>query len=241
MRRLLAVLTGLSLLAVVPHASACVTLLNDLDGSCIESNCHFQCASPLQVSKVPLMPGYETNQQLGETVVEAVYRGSPAKAAGLQRGDVIVSIDGKSLSEASSVWQVAGPHTLLIDRNGQRYDRRLTAVPYERLIAALYSGPEVRNVSVKHPRRVPNMPFVSGLLVQQQGGRLLVTGVASGSPADKAGLRPGDALSSNLTASQLEAAQFRRTINVQVLSGAGTRRVNLTYAGISEVLDASAE
>jgi S1-C subfamily serine protease len=189
-----------------------------------------------------MMPGYETGQYGGKTVVEAVYRGSPAKTAGLRRGDVILSIDGKPLSEVSSVWQVAGLHTLLIDRGGKRYTKLLQAVPYEGVVMGLYTtGPRIWDISAIHQRRFRMMPFLSGVLVQQHGRGLLVTAVASGSPAEKAGLRLGDILASPLIASQLEAAEFRRTVNLQVFSPTGTRRVTLTYVGVSEILDANAE
>jgi putative serine protease PepD len=67
----------------------------------------------------------------GATVAE-VSAGSPAAAAGIRVGDVIVAIDGKSVSGAASLGELVGGHspgdkvTVTVLRGGQQHDLEAT-------------------------------------------------------------------------------------------------------------------
>ena len=77
--------------------------------------------------------GVEMKASDNGALVNGTVSGGPAAAAGLTRGDVITHIDGRSLA-GLSIGQIAdlvgGPAgstlTLTLDRDGQRFDRRLT-------------------------------------------------------------------------------------------------------------------
>lgn len=60
-----------------------------------------ECASPVAVDAgAGLHPGFVTTERDGLVLVERVFRGSPAEAAGVVAGDVLVGIDGKGLAAA---------------------------------------------------------------------------------------------------------------------------------------------
>lgn len=75
--------------------------------------------------------GYNTD---GNNTITQVYDGGPAKAAGLQVGDFLVSIDGISTADAAAFSKLPRPalgqvRTFLVDRGGQEVSMDITSGP----------------------------------------------------------------------------------------------------------------
>lgn len=109
----------------------------------------------------------------GEAMVGAVAEDSPASAAGLRAGDVIVAVDGEPMGSwedfsTEVVFSPGEPLELTVARGGER--RAVTVVPAE---VEPYGFGDVGVI----PRQVPR-----------------VLQVVAGQPAESAGLREGDEL-----------------------------------------------
>ncbi len=109
----------------------------------------------------------------GEAMVGAVAEGSPAEAAGLRSGDLVVAVDGEPVGSwedfsTAVVFSPGEPLALTVERGGERL--ALDVVPEE---VKPYGFGDVGVI----PRQVP---------------RVLL--VVAGEPAEAAGLREGDEL-----------------------------------------------
>jgi serine protease Do len=134
----------------------------------------------------------------GGALVGDVTDGSPAAKAGLQRGDVVVEIDGKHV--ADSRWlrlQIAesAPGTrvsLGVLRNGARRDLTVTLgeMPTEEQKPG---GPTPSATGAIGIQLSPLTPDLARRLDLPEGtAGVVVIGVQPGSRAAEAGLRPGD-------------------------------------------------
>jgi serine protease Do len=129
--------------------------------------------------------------------VSEVTEGSPAARAGLQAGDVITGIDGKKIETATEIVDTVSSKpigttvVIRIVRQGKPQDIRvsvgeLPSPDSEVAIAdAGSAGMALQTVT-------PDLAQSLGLPATTKGAA--VTDVASGSPAARAGLRPGDVL-----------------------------------------------
>lgn len=121
-------------------------------------------------------------------LVSAVQKDSPAAAAGLKRGDVILSMDGAKIDTPRELSRRVGDLAegkrvdLEIWRDGKRTasEVRLGALPTEDKVAA--NGPDAKGEG----------PGLGIQLARTPQGEVIVTGVLNDGPADQAGLRPGD-------------------------------------------------
>lgn len=131
-------------------------------------------------------------------LVNAVEPGSPAEEAGVQAGDVILAFDGQpiyktlDLVKRVSASPVGQKRSLTIWREGQevQLEIRIGELPTEQP-----AGP------VEEPKGdswgLAVQPVPSDLAKEwklRPGEGVLVAGVQPGSPADQAGLRPGDVI-----------------------------------------------
>src|SRR5262249_42737596 len=99
--------------------------------------------------------------QAGAVVVQDISAGSPAEAAGLRRGDIILELDGKpvtgvgGLQAAIEVATTDKPITLTVDRDGQRRQVPINPHPQPPTFGQPPIGP---------PRlpRVPGPPLLPG-------------------------------------------------------------------------------
>ena len=115
----------------------------------------------------------------GVEVVE-VFSGSPASAAGLRKGTVVLRGGGRALSGRDDF------ATLLAQ-----------VAPDDRVVLEVAEGGTTREVSLRATRPPADvgeqvlLRFV-GLALAQRGGRLVVSKVVGGGPAEGAGLERGD-------------------------------------------------
>jgi serine protease Do len=130
-------------------------------------------------------------------LVADVMKGGPAEAAGLRPGDVIVELNGTKIREVPDLQRrvaaVAPGQTVAVGvvREGkpQRLSVRIGEMPAEDPVTPASVDPEPEGFGLQIEALAPDsaerlgVPFSHGLLV---------TDVASGGPADRAGLRRGD-------------------------------------------------
>ncbi|MFN0170606.1 MAG: hypothetical protein ACKV22_29645 [Bryobacteraceae bacterium] len=88
------------------------------------------------------------------------------------------------------------------------------------------------------PHRIPEGQFLSGLVIESAGGRAMVREVIPFTPASEQGLSPGDVVLTPLRAPRdLESADHRRTLSLQVLRGQAEQSVELAFRSISRIID----
>jgi serine protease Do len=159
----------------------------------------------LGVSLQALTPELAKSLTLKDTkgaLVADVTPGSPAAAAGLQRGDVIVGFDGKAIAEVSNLPALVAatpidttvPVTVLRNGAEQILPVKVGRMPGERAVAEQPGQPAapaqgkwglgLRDLDAQTAQRAGVAP----------GAGVLVTAVKPDSPAEKAGLQPGDLL-----------------------------------------------
>jgi serine protease Do len=162
----------------------------------------------LGVSIQPLSPDLRQALDLGDregALVAEVFKDSPAAAAGLKRGDVVVALDGGAVSEPAHL-----SRTIAMMRPGTRVELRVLREGKERTLkATIGTLPDDEPAAIgtapggQEERTVGELGLaletLSDRTRQQLGyGRdvkgALVAGVAEGSPAEDAGLRPGDVI-----------------------------------------------
>ena len=131
-------------------------------------------------------------------LVADVMKGGPGEAAGLRPGDVIVDLGGTKIREVPDlqrrVANVAPGQTVAVgvirDRKPQRLSVRVGEMPVDDATAAdadVDVAPEGFGLQVE-----PLAPDTAERLGLSFSQGLLVTDVASGGPADRAGLKRGD-------------------------------------------------
>ncbi len=145
--------------------------------------------SPMQISYIPKdnpnAPGKLKYEKIGYPFFSPVIPielcpapGSPAEKAGIKPGDTLLSINGNAvtgLNDFQMTLNRAGDSRLdfIVLRNGKEQKISLCSAP----------------VSGINPADVP---FMIGILQEQKDGQIHTVNVYSRTPADKAGLKPGD-------------------------------------------------
>ena len=147
----------------------------------------------LGVSMQPLTPelaaSFGAKDRKGALVADVVPE-SPAAAAGLKSGDIVLEFNGQKVEEPGDLARAVGLATpgqtakLKVWRDGQEraLDIRMTEQPGERQATTL--GLTVKPATAEVAREL-ELPSTDGVVVDN---------VASGSAADKAGIRPGDVI-----------------------------------------------
>ena len=130
-------------------------------------------------------------------LVQQVYEGSPAEAAGIQSGDVITSVDGRDVADQRAFQYrlttkgIGGMAVIGLVRNGRRLAVRVPLKPAPKIPA-----PDARVLEGPHPfegARIANLsPALAEELDLEIMRGVVVLQVARGSAARSIGLRRGD-------------------------------------------------
>jgi serine protease Do len=129
-------------------------------------------------------------------LVSEVVKGSPAEKAGLLRGDVIIRFDGKEIKNSHKLSQLASataPNTRVkIDllRNGEEKNISLEVETMPEGEQKSVSPEEQSDWGMNVQELTPQLAQQLGLEPGTTG--VVISAVDDGSPADAAGLRPGD-------------------------------------------------
>lgn len=136
-------------------------------------------------------------------LVAEVSPGSPADKAGLERDDVILELNGRPVGESGafrshvSTTAPGSDITVALLRDGKRLEKTVnvgTLANDPEAGGAEASEPETRESSLKGKLGVGVQPLnadLAGRLGYEDESGLVVTEVAPGSPAARAGIRPG--------------------------------------------------
>ncbi len=161
-------------------------------------------------------------------MISRLYPGGPADRAGLRVGDVLTTIDGKPVNDIQSVrFRVAtltvGKDTALtVLRSGRMMTFKLTLIPPPDTPAAdttelqgrdPFAGATVANLSPALAETLQVDSLQTGVIVIQ---------VASGSPAERVGLQPGDFIT------RLNDKPIRRVADLKDVLGSGGRAWKVT-------------
>ena len=113
---------------------------------------------------------------VGQVQISQVSQDSPAQAAGLRPGDIVLRANGNAVESVPDL-------TRMVNLNGSS--------PMEWVV--LRNGRQ--EVSRVAPRfGVPEGRWLVGILIKEEAGRVLITRVGSGSPAEAAGIQDGDVI-----------------------------------------------
>jgi serine protease Do len=165
----------------------------------------------LGVSIQPLGPDLRQALGLGDTegaLIADVIARSPAEASGLKRGDVVIGMDGKPVTEPGQLSRTiatmppGSTTTLRIVRDGKE---RLLEVKVGKQPEGERGGAEELGRGEEGEGKVSAASLGLQLDTLTDAARrqlgyakevvgALVTGVADGSPAEEAGMRPGDVI-----------------------------------------------
>jgi len=132
-------------------------------------------------------------------LVNGVVGGSPAQEAGLQRGDVIISLDGEAVEDTDGFrllmdkYKPGDKIRIVYIRNGQKYIAYAQLVAFPDTLAAdqdTDSGGSDWGISLSDISKTIRNSF--GIPAGTNG--VVILSVAPGGAADAAGLQPGDVI-----------------------------------------------
>ncbi len=155
-------------------------------------------------------------------LVADVTAGGPADKGGIQRGDVIVEVDGQKVTNATQLRNLvarASPGKevrMKVLRNGREQELRVTLGERPKELAA--QSPEARQPESRLSERLgltiqDLTPDIARQLGYEGRSGAVVAGVAAGSPAEEAGLQRGD-LIEEVSRNKIQSpAEFERLIS----------------------------
>jgi len=141
-----------------------------------------------------LAKSFGLNENKGALVAE-VLPGSPAEKAGIERGDVIVSFDGKEVTESKGLPQIVASTpvgksvTVKVWRDGKTLDRQVKVAEMAENVEVTRTPSHEKTLGITVQNLTPEM--ARRFRLSNQTG-VVVTGVEPGSPAAEAGIQTGD-------------------------------------------------
>ena len=137
-------------------------------------------------------------KQAGGILISEVQKDSPASAAGLQQGDVILKLDGVELQNVSdlrnrvALLQPGSKAMLDIMRNGREKQIQVTIgeqpVNFNKKSLGMNSDGSLEKFGLTLQQLTPELAKKFGY---KENSGLIISDVTSGSPAEAAGLKPG--------------------------------------------------
>jgi S1-C subfamily serine protease len=235
--------------ALKPNASAkLVVLRGDAEQTLTvtvgdRNGAGFLGLTPASDDAFPRIPMPRLDMVLGQTVIEAVVKDSPADKVGLKKGEVILSVDGAVLS----------PTVLLADVIGKKK-------PGDSVTLEVQAVVEAGNAAAKRQVKVTlgenpdkkgaawlGIQYGPGFKVNERGGRVMplpqimqgaVVGLVSAdSPAAKAGLAERDVITEidgkkvtnpRMVIEVVQAKKVGDTITLKVQRGSETKEIKVT-------------
>jgi Do/DeqQ family serine protease len=146
----------------------------------------------------PELAAHFSLQEQRGVIIRAVEPGSPAARAGLQRGDVILSLDGRPITSSEEYLQRERTYT-----SSDKLRLRLVRDREEREVV-------VTAIRFPHEKADEITWQLLGLALTEKGGELTVTKVRPESPAARIGFRPGDMILGVAGIQVKHLAEFRR-------------------------------
>jgi Do/DeqQ family serine protease len=133
-----------------------------------------------------LAAAFNIDQNQRGVLVSQVQPGSSADKAGIQAGDVVISIDGKAVETAAQLRNAIGSH-----RVGDSIKLTLLREGKTRSATAKLGEPAAGGGDLAHIH-----PYLEGAKLQarEDGHGITVTAIAEGSPAAQSGLQVGDVI-----------------------------------------------
>jgi len=136
----------------------------------------------------------------GGVVINNIFEGGPAAAAGLEVGDIVTAVEGKAVQDPESLrfrlatLPVGGTARLTVSRDGKE-----VTIPVQLVAAPDKPEPDATALEGHSPLTGATVANVSPALAEQLGLNGVWTGVvvvevARNSPARRVGFRPGDLL-----------------------------------------------
>lgn len=150
----------------------------------------------IQTMTPELAPSFGLSKSQGALVAD-VTSGSPAEKAGIKRGDVIISFDGKAIKSSSDLPRMVAetPVGKVVDvkimRDGKEIDVnvKVAEMTEQRVASQMHTDRHTFGLTVDNI----NPQWKKQFAVRAHTG-VVVTDVAPGSPADDAGIQPGDVI-----------------------------------------------
>jgi serine protease Do len=191
----------------------------------------------------------KTTRDAGGIYVQDVVPGEPAAEAGMKPGDVILSLDGKRITEASELVDyisMKAPGDVVkcdIWRDGKTLSISATLAERptnEELAAAAQAGTGAGGRASYSYRTIGLLVSdYAGLAADQRGHRtriraIVVEHVRANSPADKAGIEVGDVIESvggdavpdgRTFENLLKNADLKKGVSMSIINGQGERDV----------------
>jgi serine protease Do len=142
-----------------------------------------------------LAESFGLDEPIGALVAEVI-EGSPADEAGLQRGDIVVSIDGYKIKDYGELSRQAakaksGSKVVLeVIRDGQRQEIEVKIGTYPKDEELAFKR---KSNSYRLGMKVDDItPDMRGFLDSAEQGGVVISELEPGGPAEEAGLRTGD-------------------------------------------------
>jgi C-terminal processing protease CtpA/Prc len=186
-------------------------------------------------------PGIVLEQRAGKLLVRSVIDNSPAQRAGVQIGDELTALNGRTAGGYSCnvVWSKDyQPAVITLRRGSERINLRVSTVPLTTLIGSVdlvYASDEI---SIPF---VLEAPFTFGFRWEEHPGYLQVAQILTGSPAEHAGLKVGDKIVSVNGANATDASVLRdgdmpKEVIIETIGGVARKQINLQSRGIAEIV-----